>query len=1008
VRNTSTVPVTITSLVDLLPGGVIDPAPAPAVGTVLQPNEVYSWTPDHIYTEAGTYTNVASATAVDADGNVASDSATQLVDVTNVDPDISITKTPSVSSVPETGGDVTYTFVVTNNAIESVLITSVTDDKFGDLGGAAGVPFTLAAGGSKTFTVLKNLVGQAGASHVNVVTAVGSDNEGNTDTASDEATVTFSDVKPDISVNKTPNVTSLPETGGNATYEIVVTNNSLESVSITSVTDDKFGDLSSAAGVPFSLAHNESKTFSITRGIVGEAGTSHVNVVTATGSDNDGNSDSASDDAAVLFTDVLPTVKIEKVATPLTLAEPGGLFSYTIVVTNTSPEAITIDALTDTLPDATVLARAEAAGVVLQPGATYEWKPGFTYTEADSYLDTARVTAHDNERNSVSDAASATVVVTDALPDISVSKVASPTSVPETGGSVEFTYVVTNNSVEAVEIFSVTDDKFDLSAAVAVPFTLAAGASSAPFKVTRQLSGEAGTTHTNVVTALGQDNEGNVDTATAQATVTFTDVLPTVSVTKVAAPLTLAEPGGLFSYTIVVTNTSPEAITIDALTDTLPDATVLARAEAAGVVLQPGATYEWKPGFTYTEAGSYLDTARVTAHDNELNSVSDDESATVVVTDVLPDIAVSKTPNKTVILSGENVTFSFVVTNNSVESVTVNSVVDSVFGSLGVDAAVPFVLAAGQSKAFSITRPVTGTGSHVNTVTVVAQDNEQNVDTATDDASVRIVRPAIEVVKTSDATELGVEQGSTVVYTYQVRNTGDVPLSNVDVVDDKLGDVALDVTLGVGESKTFTKSTQLFEDTINVATVSGQDEFGHSVSDTDDEDVITFVPFTPPNLEIVKDADPVDALPGEVVTYTLRFRNLSTGGAQGITIVDDYDQEHMSVVDAAGGTVSGGKITWHLFDETALLDTDGWQTLTYTLKVSDDMPAKLTHIDNIAVVTVEGDSDPSNNTDSARVTVGFLPFTGGAFPDPTAALIAAFGAVALLVGLRKTRREDED
>ena len=40
-------------------------------------------------------------------------------------PTSAVTKTADVASVPETGGDVTYTFVVTNNGAESVTLTSL-------------------------------------------------------------------------------------------------------------------------------------------------------------------------------------------------------------------------------------------------------------------------------------------------------------------------------------------------------------------------------------------------------------------------------------------------------------------------------------------------------------------------------------------------------------------------------------------------------------------------------------------------------------------------------------------------------------------------------------------------------------------------------------------------------------------------------------------------------------------------------------------------------------------
>ncbi len=64
-------------------------------------------------------------------------------------PDISLTKTANPLSVPETGGEVTYTFVVTNNGAEAVDFDGLTDDMFGDISGdlsedeAGTIPVTL-------------------------------------------------------------------------------------------------------------------------------------------------------------------------------------------------------------------------------------------------------------------------------------------------------------------------------------------------------------------------------------------------------------------------------------------------------------------------------------------------------------------------------------------------------------------------------------------------------------------------------------------------------------------------------------------------------------------------------------------------------------------------------------------------------------------------------------------------------------------------------------------------
>ena len=140
--------------------------------------------------------------------------------------------------MPETGGEVTYTFVVTNNGAEAVDFDGLTDDMFGDISGdlsedeAGTIPVTLpvsiAAGGSFTCYYQATIAGEAGTSHVNTATATANDGEGGTDSASDDATVDFTDVLPDIAVTKTADVASVPETGGDVTYTFVVTNNGAE------------------------------------------------------------------------------------------------------------------------------------------------------------------------------------------------------------------------------------------------------------------------------------------------------------------------------------------------------------------------------------------------------------------------------------------------------------------------------------------------------------------------------------------------------------------------------------------------------------------------------------------------------------------------------------------------------------------------------------------------------------------------------------------------------------
>lgn len=94
-----------------------------------------------------------------------------------------------------------------------------------------------------------------------------------------------------------------------------------------------------------------------------------------------------------------------------------------------------------------------------------------------------------------------------------------------------------------------------------------------------------------------------------------------------------------------------------------------------------------------------------------------------------------------------------------------------------------------------------------------------------------------------DKTE--VKADGSVTYTYEVSNTGDTPLLNVKVTDDKCapveyksGDADDNEILGLKETWTFTCTTTLKETTTNTAVASGEDRTGQPVEDTDTAKVI--------------------------------------------------------------------------------------------------------------------------------------------------------------------------
>ena len=122
--------------------------------------------------------------------------------------------------------------MITNPGPIDIVITSLDDDVYGDLGDPANpdvsantcddlIGDTLAAGGgSTTCTFVGVFNGVAGATETDTVTVVGTDINGNTATDADDAVVTIVPA-PEIAIVKSVTPASLPEPGGAFTYDLL-------------------------------------------------------------------------------------------------------------------------------------------------------------------------------------------------------------------------------------------------------------------------------------------------------------------------------------------------------------------------------------------------------------------------------------------------------------------------------------------------------------------------------------------------------------------------------------------------------------------------------------------------------------------------------------------------------------------------------------------------------------------------------------------------------------------
>ncbi|MEZ4597178.1 MAG: hypothetical protein R3C32_10370 [Chloroflexota bacterium] len=308
------------------------------------------------------------------------------------------------------------------------------------------------------------MTGNAGETATDTVTGSGTDDDGVALSDEDTAEVTFTDVRPTMTLSKTATPTSLDEPGGPVDFEIVVSNTSPEPITLTSLVDNQFGDLDGQGDcvVPQTIAASSSYTCVAPNLVTGDAGDVHVNQVSAAAEDDEGNLVTAQDTATVTIDDTVPTITVDKQVTPDTLPEPGGTVQIRVEVTNPSNEDVVVTSLTDSIHGS--LSGQGTCGLpttVIANGGTYVCSLDVAVTgePGDVETDVVTVTGEDNEGNVVTDSDDASVTITDVLPAVHVDKQTVPSSRPEPGGDYDIVVTVRNDSaVDALTVTSLVDD----------------------------------------------------------------------------------------------------------------------------------------------------------------------------------------------------------------------------------------------------------------------------------------------------------------------------------------------------------------------------------------------------------------------------------------------------------------------------------------------------------------------------------------------------------------------
>ena len=875
-------------------GGPISLAP----GVVDSTTFTASYTVTQADMDAGRFTNLATVSCLCPQGNPVTDDDTVTVDGI-YDPSILLTKTADQASYSSVGETLTYTLAVENTGNVTLYDVTVTDPQASVTGSTIA---SLAPGqvDNTTFTASYAVTQtdlDAG-SFTNTAQVDGTYYDaGNPLPVSDTDDATVSAIQTaDITIVKTAGQMNYDAVTDVLTYTFTIENTGNVTLTNVMVIDPQAmvsgGPIPSLApGVVDNTTFTASYT--VTQAELDAGLFTNTAQVTATPPSGPDVMETGEETVPAIQT---PGITVEKVAGQSDYDAAGDVLTYAFTVENTGNVTLTNVTVTD--PQATV----SGGPITLAPGdvdsATFT--ASYTVTQADvdagSFMNTAQISgeytdgAGTPQSTSNSDDETVTAVQS---PAIAITKTANESSYSSAGDTLTYAFTIENTGNVTLTNVMITDPLATVSGGPILslaPGEVDSTTFTASYLVTQDDMDDGQVVNLATVTATppsGPDVE-----ETGSETVTA-DQNPAIVVTKTANEADFSDVGDVLTYTFTVENTGNVTLTNIMVSD--PQAAVSGGPIAS---LAPGAVDNTTFTASYTvtqadvDAGSFANTALVTATPPIGSDVSDTDTETVLVAN-MPAIEITKTANETDFTSvGDVLTYTFTVENTGnveLTNVMVSDPQATVSGG-------PISLAPGavDSTTFTASHTVTqadmDSGSYVNTASVSGEDSGGGIVTDEDTATVTGTQTAsIEIQKTAPIQTYSAA-GQTISYTIVVENLGNVSLSNVVITDPLTGLNETIPTLLPGIPATYVTDYMITQNDMNqgsvynAAQVVSEDPNGDPVSDDDDE---TVTAEQNPGVSITKTAEQSSYnVPGDVITYRFTISNTGNLTLYNITVAD--------------------------------------------------------------------------------------------------------------------------
>ncbi|MGY2701029.1 putative repeat protein (TIGR01451 family) [Nocardioides sp. HB32] len=829
-------------------------------------------------------------------------------------------------------------------------------------------------------------------------------------TSGTTAVCTFTNLPllPAIEIDKTAGAISDldgngPDAGDTVTYSFKVTDTGNTALSNIAVTDAKVGAVTcpqTTLAVGASMTCTP-KSYTLLAADVTAGKVDNTASVTGKGPNGVIVTD---DDTVSTIVPANPRVALDKVAGAIVDqdsngADAGDKITYTFKVTNTGNVPLTSVGVTDAK-----VGTVTCAPTTLAPGDSVTCTAApYVLTQADVNAGVVNNSATAKGTPPTGSAVTATDTATvpvPSLPAIEVDKSASTlkdldSNGPDVGDVITYSFVVTNRGNVGLTLVAVSDPK--LGGTIPCPTSsLDPGQSmTCPNKDYTLTQADVNNGRVdNTATATGKPPTGSNVTDEDSTTTILTGTTALVDLDKVAGAIVDLDGNGpdagdRITYTFKVTNIG--TVTLNPVSVTDPK---VGTVTCSPNQLAPGASVTCTaPAYVLTQAD--VDLGRVqntaTAHGTPPTGPEvTDQDTTNSPVPAAPALELDKSAGPIVDGdsngpdAGDTVTYSFTVKNTGNVTLIPVTVSDPKLGAITCPgtALAPGATVACTNKAYALTQADVDGGTVANTATAHGTPPTGSEVTDTDSTTTPVpAGPSLFLDKVAgsinDTDGNGPDAGDTIVYSFTVKNTGNVTLNPVTVSDPKLGGaiscpsgpLAPGATVACTDRTYALTQADVNAGTVaNTATAHGTPPTGSEVTDTHS----TTTPVAPSaSINLVKTASAVHDLngngidDGDTVTYTFKVTNAGNVTLTNITVADPK----VGPVSCPSSPLAPG----------ASVDCD---PRTYTLTQADVDNGS---VDNTATVTGSTPTGGTVTDDDSR-TVD-LPATGSIQLSKTASAV---------------------